>query len=144
MRAAVLVVRGGEVALIRRRRAGAEYYLFPGGAVEPYESAIDAATREAREELGIDVRIDRVVATVCFNGRTQVYFAADEAGGTFGTGIGEELASDERSFYGSYEPCWMPVTAFEALDVRPRAVAHLLASAAAWPPSAPIDLVEAT
>jgi 8-oxo-dGTP pyrophosphatase MutT (NUDIX family) len=142
MRAAVVLIRGGQVALIRRRRAGSEYWLFPGGGVETGESPADAAAREAKEELGLDVRIDRMVATVIFRGNTQIFFAATEIGGCFGSGTGEELASDDGSVYGSYEPCWRAIAELEGSDVRPRAVARLVNSTEGWPPR-PLEIVEA-
>ena len=52
-RAAILVIREGKIAVVRRVHAtGKTYYLFPGGHVEPGESLEQAAVREAREELG--------------------------------------------------------------------------------------------
>jgi len=144
MRAAVVLTGDGNVALIRRRRAGAEYYLFPGGGVESGESAADAAAREAKEELGLDVRIERLVATVQFNDRQQLFFAAVQNGGLFGTGGGEEMSSPETDAIGSYEPVWISITVLETLDVRPRAVARLVAaSAAGWLPT-PIEIREAS
>jgi 8-oxo-dGTP pyrophosphatase MutT (NUDIX family) len=140
MRAAVILTRDDEVALIRRRRGGAEYYLFPGGGVEPYESAIECARREAKEELGLDVDVGRHVATVYFNGRTQVFFSVLAKGGTFGSGTGAELAWDATSPYGTYEPIWVGIGDLAAIDVRPRAVADLVM--ARDQPVRPVEIME--
>ena len=43
MRAAVVVIDGDSVLLIERIRDGRRYYLFPGGTVEPGETAERAA-----------------------------------------------------------------------------------------------------
>jgi 8-oxo-dGTP diphosphatase len=54
---AVLIRTDGRV-LLARRPAGkvyAGYWEFPGGKVEPGESARDALEREIREELGVEV-----------------------------------------------------------------------------------------
>jgi ADP-ribose pyrophosphatase YjhB (NUDIX family) len=60
--ASVLVVRGGRVLLVRRAFAPARgAWDVPGGFVERGESAEAAARREAREELGVDVRLEGVV-----------------------------------------------------------------------------------
>lgn len=45
---------GGKVLTVRK--AGTAKFMFPGGKLEPGESAIDAAVREVGEELDIRVR----------------------------------------------------------------------------------------
>ena len=62
-RAAVCVIvtaGGGEAALLLTRRAAhltthAGQYALPGGRVDAGESALDAARREAREEIGLEL-----------------------------------------------------------------------------------------
>jgi 8-oxo-dGTP pyrophosphatase MutT (NUDIX family) len=62
---AAILNAGGRVLLVRenydRRRWG-----FPGGAVEPDESPLDAVVRETREETLLDVRIDDLVGLYRF------------------------------------------------------------------------------
>lgn len=55
--AAVLLRPDGEFLLAQRpsRTVYAGYWEFPGGKVEPRESAQEALSRELREELGIDI-----------------------------------------------------------------------------------------
>jgi len=65
-RAAVCVIvteGGGEAALLLTRRAAhltthAGQYALPGGRVDAGESALDAARREAREEIGLELPQD--------------------------------------------------------------------------------------
>ena len=61
--AATLILAHGEKVLLGRRtiepRRG--YWHLPGGYVELGESAEEAAAREAQEELGVDVRIVRLL-----------------------------------------------------------------------------------
>jgi len=60
--ASVLVLRRGRVLLVRRALAPSRgLWDVPGGFVEPGETGEQAARREAREELGIAVRLERVV-----------------------------------------------------------------------------------
>jgi 8-oxo-dGTP diphosphatase len=57
--AAAVIVRPDGTFLLARRPPGkvyAGYWEFPGGKVEPGESAEHALARELREELGIDAR----------------------------------------------------------------------------------------
>jgi 8-oxo-dGTP diphosphatase len=57
--AAGIVIRGGRV-LVTRRRAGAHLgglWEFPGGKIEPGETASCALRRELAEELAVQVRV---------------------------------------------------------------------------------------
>lgn len=57
--ASVLIFRqGGKIASIKRQNTGwyDGYYALPGGKVDPGESFTHAAIREAKEEVGIDLK----------------------------------------------------------------------------------------
>ncbi|GAB4255726.1 MAG: hypothetical protein Kow0092_01120 [Deferrisomatales bacterium] len=59
---AVVALRGDEVLLVRRGKAPHRgSWGFPGGSIEPGETARAAARREAREETGLELRILDVV-----------------------------------------------------------------------------------
>src|SRR5918995_1061621 len=57
---AVFVTRrdGGEVLLLRRVRSGGGYWHVVAGALEPGESAREAAVRELQEETGLVAPLD--------------------------------------------------------------------------------------
>jgi 8-oxo-dGTP diphosphatase len=60
--ASVLILRGDHVLLVRRAFAPSRgAWDVPGGFVERGETAEAAAKREAREELGVDVRVGGIV-----------------------------------------------------------------------------------
>ena len=124
-----MIVQDGGVALIKRARAGMTYYLFPGGGVEAGETPEQAAIREAREELGVDVELGEPRYEEDFDGSRFVYFDARIVGGQFGTGLWPDhaersTAARERS--GTHEPVWVPLDDLNELDVRPRALVTLL------------------
>ena len=48
-----IIIRGGRIAMVRSLKY--DCYKFPGGGIEPGESAIDAVIRETREEAGLIV-----------------------------------------------------------------------------------------
>ena len=112
IRAGIVLIQDTRVALIERHRAGLDYFVFPGGGVDEGETPEQAAGREAMEELGVEVSIGQKVAVVHLGQRSrQVYYLAEQIGGEFGTGSGEEYtnADPASSEEGIYIPVWMPV-----------------------------------
>ena len=112
IRAGIVLIQNGKVALIERHRAGLNYFVFPGGGVDQGETLEQAAIREAMEELGIEVSIKQKVAEIQFGLKSrQVYFLAEQTGGEFGTGAGEEFTDADPGSpeEGIYIPIWMPI-----------------------------------
>ncbi|MGO9450289.1 MAG: NUDIX domain-containing protein [Candidatus Binataceae bacterium] len=57
-----LLIENGRVLLLKRgNEPSMGKWTFPGGYVEFAERAIDAAVRETEEEVGLQVRIDRLL-----------------------------------------------------------------------------------
>ena len=65
---AALIRRGAHVLLSQRRadQSLPLYWEFPGGKIEPGESAEQALRREIREELGCEVKVGALVETILF------------------------------------------------------------------------------
>lgn len=127
IRAAAILIHNNSLALMERHRDGLHYFSFPGGGVDDGETPEQAVVRETREELGVDVRVARLVAEVWFRGDRQFFFLVEQTGGTFGSGAGEEFASGLDPARGSYEPVWMPLERVPVENVLPRPVAALVA-----------------
>jgi len=129
----VLVSSRGRVALIRRRRAGREYWSFPGGGIKSGESPSRAARREVAEELGLDVRPERLLAVASGH----ALFLATIDGEPRLRMRGPEVARPaDRD---RYRPEWVPLDRLPDLDVRPRRaqVALTPLTARPKPPAAP-------
>ena len=92
------------IVLVRRAiEPGYGKWVFPGGYVDRGEEITLAAIREAREESGLDVRIDHLVNIYSYAGRTPmvVVYAA--------TFIGGELVVDDEGLEArAFEPSTIP------------------------------------
>jgi ADP-ribose pyrophosphatase YjhB (NUDIX family) len=87
------IVSDGHGRLVLVKRAidpGYGLWVFPGGYVDRGEEITAAAIREAREECGLDVRLDGLVNIYSYPGRPLiiVVYAATATGG--------ELCSDDE------------------------------------------------
>jgi 8-oxo-dGTP pyrophosphatase MutT (NUDIX family) len=130
IRAGIVLIQEDKVALIERYCAGLHYYIFPGGGVDEGESPEQAAVRETKEELGIEVLIRQMVAEVQVGQKSrQFYFLVEQIGGEFGTGTGEEFSpgNADHPQNGIYIPMWMPIDELPAYtNVYPADVAGLV------------------
>ena len=61
--AAAVIIRGGRVLLTRRLddQHLQGLWEFPGGKVESGESPESALARECREEIGVDIEVERIL-----------------------------------------------------------------------------------
>jgi len=79
-----IIDAGGRLVLVRRAiEPGYGKWVFPGGYVDRGEPLTAAAIREAREECGLDVRLDGLVNIYSYAGRAPVIvvYAATAVGG---------------------------------------------------------------
>jgi 8-oxo-dGTP diphosphatase len=60
LRCSAIIVRKRTVLMVRRARDGVDDWVLPGGTPRPGESMAACASREVREETGLDVSPDRV------------------------------------------------------------------------------------
>jgi len=81
----IITSPSGRIVLVRRAiEPGYGKWVFPGGYVDRGEPLTAAAIREAREECGLDVRLDALVNIYSYPGRAPVIvvYAATAIGGT--------------------------------------------------------------
>jgi len=131
-RAGIILIEDNKVALIERHRAGMDYFVFPGGGVDDGETPEQGAIREAFEELGVEVAIQKKVAVIHFDQSMQVYYLVEQVSGEFGTGTGEEFTDSDPNDpeEGIYIPIWMPIDEMPQHEkVFPESVAKLLLKA---------------
>ena len=80
----IIRTAGNRLVLVKRAiNPGYGKWVFPGGYVDRGESLVDAARREAREECGLDVRLEGLVNVYSYGGDAPVVivFAAYSDGG---------------------------------------------------------------
>jgi len=102
------IIRAESDRLVLVRRAidpGYGKWVFPGGYVDRGETLVAAAIREAREECGLDIRLDGLVNIYSYAGRAPVIvvYAATALGG-------ELCADDECLETGVFETAAIPWT----------------------------------
>ena len=124
-RAVAILIQNNAVALLERHRFGQHYFIFPGGGVDEGEIPEQAVVRETHEELGVHVRVIRLVAEVWFHGNRQLYFLVEQTGGEFGTGTGEEYGEYDP-MKGTFQPVWMPIADLPANPVKPADICELV------------------
>lgn len=118
-RAGVVIIEKGKLALIKRIKNDEVYYVIPGGQKEAGETLKQAAIREAKEELGVNIKVGKEILKLDFNG-DQYYFIATIIGGVLGSGRGEEFS--RATEFGSYEAVWMPIDRLHLHDIRPNEI----------------------
>lgn len=87
----IIRMSNGKIVLVKRAiEPGYGKWVFPGGYVDLGEEVTLAAVREAREEAGLDIRIDRLINVYSYAGRAPIIivYAATMTGG--------ELATDDE------------------------------------------------
>lgn len=123
---AIIIDRAARaVLLIHRWNQGREYYVLPGGKIEEWETPDETATREAREETGLTITLERPVATLNNMGRTEYYFLAVNFSGVLAIGwpeMGRALPDN------TYELEWVPVDRLFLINLKPEAIQQVVAA----------------
>jgi 8-oxo-dGTP diphosphatase len=103
-----VIQRSGKVLMIRRANdPGHGLWSMPGGYVDRGEVVEEAATREVREETGLEVEIERLIGLFSEAGQPVIVaaFLAREAGGVL-------KAGDEALDVGFFDVQDLPPLAF--------------------------------
>ena len=115
-RGAAIIAQGDRIILMRRERGFGKnkqiYYTIPGGGREEGEKIEETAIREIKEELGIDIKIKKLMYKLNTYMRMQYIFLGEYVSGILGTGEGEEYEEENYKKYGKYIP---QVVSFEKL-----------------------------
>ncbi len=114
-RVAVFIADKGTVLLIRRRKNCKEYYVVPGGGIEPGETEQDTAVREVKEETGLDIILGERLGTLELDGEMQHFYRAHSFSGK------PELGGPEKkrqSPDNTYELEWVSLKELDRIELR--------------------------
>ncbi len=106
-RTVAVIIKDGKILLMHRIKNGREYFVFPGGGVEKDESIEDGIVREIKEELSLDIKIDKTLFQIENQDRTEFYFLVKEFTGDPEIG-GEE--QERMNINNQYYPAWFKLS----------------------------------
>ena len=125
IRVAAIIVQGGRILLGKHAKDGREYWVLPGGGVDPGETLSDALRRELREEIGVEAETGELVfaceaiAPDASRHIVQLAFLASITGGT-----PHVTGCDQRVV----DMAWFPVEEVAGLEMYPVVQDHLSAA----------------
>lgn len=119
-RSRAVIIKDGKLLVIHRFNNGKEYWVFPGGGVEPGETDEQAAVREAKEETSVDVKVDKLLYRHKYDdGTERLYYLCDYISGEPKLGDSVEKESMQKSTEHSWEPLWYPIGQLPQLKLLP-------------------------
>ncbi|MFJ9545483.1 NUDIX hydrolase [Streptomyces erythrochromogenes] len=127
---AVLVTADDTMLAIRRTRPGIpEYWVLPGGGVEPGDESREAALhREIHEEIAGRADIIRLLHTMETGEERQLFYLARIATWSFDDRTGPEFSAEGRGEY-ALEEVPLTLEGLDGIDLKPEEIAHVLRGA---------------
>lgn len=125
IRVRAIIIDKDRILLIKRVKKTSVYWVLPGGGLEKGETHEETATRECKEELGVDVAVleyfDAVATKYLEQDQENLFYICRIIGGEIGTGEGPEY--QEGDYYeGKHIPEWVSIERFQEIDIRPEAI----------------------
>ncbi len=129
-RSCVALIEDDLILMVRQTYRGETFWTFPGGSIEPGETPEAAAIREAREEVGLDVKIIRLLCRTPRTIAPGVYscYLGQIVDGEIALGSDPEQPDDNQELH---EVRWFPL---EQVQEHPE-VARILVPLAKYLPS---------
>ncbi|MEV6163461.1 NUDIX domain-containing protein [Streptomyces sp. NPDC052052] len=127
---AVLITADETMLVIRRTRPGIpEYWVLPGGGVEPSDESREAALhREIHEEIAGKADIVRLLHTMESADERQLFYLARIATWSFDDRTGPEFSAEGRGEY-ALEETPLTMEGLDGIDLKPEEIAHVLRGA---------------
>ena len=128
MRAGVIIYNPflNKILMIHRWKDGQEYFVIPGGTIEPEERPLEAALREIKEEVNLSFSADQLHTAFSLNnqGKEEYYFYTELYTAETPLMQGEEL--ERSSLQNIYQPEWISLQELYNHNLRPESLKSLL------------------
>ncbi|MCX4502163.1 NUDIX hydrolase [Streptomyces anulatus] len=127
---AVLVTADDTMLVIRRTKPGIpEYWVLPGGGVEPSDESREAALhREIHEEIAGKADFIRLLHTMETDDERQLFYLACIVTWSFEDRTGPEFSAEGRGEY-ALEEIPLTLEGLDGIDLKPEEIAHVLRGA---------------
>jgi len=129
-RVRAVIIKDNKVLTIKRTKPNETYWVIPGGGVEDKETNEEALVREIKEELGIDIKIDKLILELSSKkpetlNQKEHFYLCHIIGGEIGTGKGPEYKEDSK-YIGTHDIEWLNIKDLPSFDLRPEDIKELL------------------
>jgi ADP-ribose pyrophosphatase YjhB (NUDIX family) len=108
-RAAAIIVRNGNVLVMKRNKHGEKYYCLPGGGIEDDETPRQAVAREITEETSLEIEVGPEIYEHHYEkGQKHYYFLCKYISGKLKF-VGDAMEIAANLTGDTHEPVWLPV-----------------------------------
>ena len=111
-RVRAVLIDKGIIVLLKRVKKHETYYVFPGGGVEGGENLEEALRCEMKEELGVEIFIEKLLLEKQFEKdnlkQNEYFYLCKIIGGILGAGTGPEY-KEGSNYEGIHEVVKIPV-----------------------------------
>lgn len=115
--ARVIVIKKDKILLMHRHKDGNEYFVLPGGTIEPGEKPEETMVREAMEEASLKITKYKLVAEINDEYHHGHYYLAEEYSGEAKLGNGPEM--ERQSPENQYELEWVEIKKLPGITFYP-------------------------
>lgn len=116
-RVRAVIVKDGNLLMVKRFSNGETFFVFPGGGVIDEETDEAALIRECLEELNVFVKVGDFFFQQMFNDNAEFFYLCDVVGGEMGIGNGQEYTNMKSD--NTYAPVWLAMSEIEKINIKP-------------------------
>lgn len=122
-RVRAIIIKQNSILLIKRTKNNSCYWVFPGGGVEPGETNELALIRECKEELGVNIKLQRLFLKLKsskpeIKGQIESFYICEIIGGVLGNVDGPEYQKNS-GYEGKHEIGWVDINNMDKINLKP-------------------------